>query len=144
MPGGISRAAFCYSQAMHTYKTVAEFLADQNEEKRAQVNALREIILDSAPSLSENIKWNAPNYVFNKEDRITFNVMNKEGAVKLILHMGASKKEDKKATPVLNDESKLIAWNSNIRGTLTFTNLADIKNNQEQLGNIVKRWLALT
>lgn len=128
---------------MHTYKTVVEFSEDQNEDKRAQVDALRKIILDSEPSLTENIKWNAPNYVFNGEDRITFNVMNREGTVKLILHMGASKKEDKKAKPILDDNSGLIAWNSNIRGTLTFANIDDVNAQQEKLVTILKKWLAL-
>lgn len=134
---------FCYSQVMHTYKTVDEFLDDQNEDKRAQIQALRKIILGSEPSLAENIKWNAPNYVFNSEDRITFNTMNKEGTVKLILHMGASKKEDKKAKPAMNDDSGLIAWNSNIRGTITFANLSDIHAKQEKIAHIVKKWFTL-
>lgn len=128
---------------MHTYKTVIEFLEDQTDDKRAQVEALREIILDSEPSLTENIKWNAPNYVFNDEDRMTFNVVNKEGTVKLILHMGASKKEDKKAKPILDDTSGLIAWNSNIRGTLTFADIADIRSQRRDLVVIIQKWLAL-
>lgn len=129
---------------MHAYKTVAEFLEDQTDDKRAQVEALREIILDSEPSLTENIKWNAPNYVFDGEDRITFNVVNKEGTVKLIIHMGASKKEDKKAKPVLDDDSGLITWNSNIRGTLTFANIDDVPARREDLAIILQKWLALS
>lgn len=129
---------------MHTYKTVDEFLDDQNEDKRAQIHALRKIILASEPSLTENIKWNAPNYVFGGEDRITFNTVNKEGSVKLILHMGASKKEDKKSEPIMNDDSGLIIWNSNIRGTLTFTDINDINTQQNKVGAIVEKWLTLS
>lgn len=129
---------------MHTYKTVDEFLGDQSEDKRAQIQALRKIVLSSEPSLTENIKWNAPNYVFNGEDRITFNTMNKEGTVKLILHMGASKEEDKKAKPTMTDDSGLVAWNSNIRGTLTFADIHEVHDQQEQVATIVVKWLALT
>lgn len=129
---------------MHTYKTVDEFLDDQTEDKRAQIHALRKIILASEPSLAENIKWNAPNYVFGGEDRITFNTANKEGSVKLILHIGASKKEDKKSEPIMNDNSGLITWNSNIRGTLTFTTIADVNAQQAKVAAIVKQWLALS
>lgn len=129
---------------MNKFKTVTEFLKDQDEDKRVLVNSLRKIILDSEPLLTENIKWNAPNYVFNGEDRITFNLMNKEGTVKIILHMGANKKEDKKSKPILEDNSSLIEWNSNIRGTLTFTSVRSINAQQEKLATIVKRWLALT
>lgn len=128
---------------MHTYKTVDEFLDDQSKDKRAQILALREIILGSEPSLTENIKWNAPNYIFDGEDRVTFNVVNKEGVIKLILHMGASKKEDKKSAPIMNDDSGLISWNSNIRGTLTFTDIDDIHAQQNKVGSIVEKWLDL-
>lgn len=106
-------------------------------------NALRKVILDSEPSLTENIKWNAPNYAFNGEDRVTFNVMNKEGTVKLILHMGASKQENKKAQPIIHDDSGLITWNSNIRGTLTFANIDDIHAQQQRIATIVQNWIAL-
>ncbi len=128
---------------MKKYTTVAELLSDLDKEKRAQVNELRKIILDTEPSLVENIKWNSPNFVFKGEDRLTINLLNKEQKVKLILHMGATKKENKKAKPVLKDESGLISWNSDIRGNIVFDNLADIKANKVALSSIIVRWLAV-
>lgn len=94
------------------------------------------------PTLQEHIKWNAPSYVINGEDRITFNLMNKEGLVKLVFHMGATRKEDKKAEPVMNDKSGLIEGNSNIRGMLIFQDLQDIQAKREEISKIVKQWLA--
>ena len=128
---------------MQKYKTVEEFLGSLDEHKRSQIQALREAILTTNPKLSEHIKWNAPSYVMNDEDRITFNTMNKQNVVKLVLHMGATRKEDKKADPIMEDENKLIEWNSNIRGTITFENIDDVQAKLPIVAQITKAWLAL-
>lgn len=64
---------------MQKYKTIDEFLSDLDAAKRQQVDILRELILKAEPKLEEHIKWNAPSYVLDGEDRITFNLMNKQG-----------------------------------------------------------------
>ena len=53
---------------MKKYKTVDEYLADQTLEKLEQINFIRQLILRIEPSLTENLKWNAPNYSFRDED----------------------------------------------------------------------------
>jgi hypothetical protein len=129
---------------MQKYKSVEECLADLSEDKRIQVNMLRELIQKSEPGLEEHIKWNAPSYIYDGEDRITFNLMNKQGVVKLILHMGATRKENKQGTPVMLDESGLIEWSSDIRGMITFTSIEDINSNLTSLSKIIKQWLAVS
>ncbi len=62
---------------------------------------LRDIIGSLDADLTEHVKWNAPSYVFDGEDRITMNLRNKQGLVKLVLHMGATRPEDRKGAPVL-------------------------------------------
>lgn len=128
---------------MNTYTDVPEFLADLDDDVKAQVEVLRDVIKRVHPGLSEHIKWNAPSYVLDGEDRITLNLHNKDGLVKLILHMGATRKEDKKGAPVLADASGLVAWQSDIRGILTFADLDDVRAKQTAVADIVARWLAL-
>lgn len=128
---------------MQKYKTVEEFLSDLDADKRAQVDALRELILQAEPKLEEHIKWNAPSYVHGGEDRITFNLLNKQGMVKLVLHMGATRKENKNGAALMKDESGLIEWSSDIRGMLTFSSLDDIHSKKEMLIVIFKNWLAI-
>ena len=127
---------------MNKFKTVDEFLNGLDEDRRSQVLKLREYILDVEPSLTEHIKWNAPSYVKEDEDRMTFNTMNKESIVKLVFHMGATKKEDKNGQPVL-DDAHLIEWVSNIRGYMTFTTLDEIIANKREIKRTVQEWLAL-
>src|SRR5262245_61410000 len=108
---------------MQKYKTLEEFFDDLNKDKRLQIDTLRNLILETEPRLEEHLKWNAPSYVFNGEDRITFNLMNKQGVVKLVLHMGVTRKENRNGSPVMNDASGLIEWSSDIRGTITFSDI---------------------
>lgn len=134
---------FCYYRYMQKYKTVEAFLSDLSDDKRPQVDTLRDIIIDAEPQLEEHIKWNAPSYVLDGEDRITFNLMNKQGVVKLVLHMGATRKENKKGSPIMRDDSGLIEWNSDIRGMITFTSIDDINSDKNVLKMIVKDWLSI-
>lgn len=125
------------------YKSVSEFLVDLPPDKRKVVELLRQYIVQAEPTLIENVKWNAPNYAFEGTDRITFNLRNKEHVVQIIIHKGAIEKEDKKATPILEDPSGLIQWNSNIRGTLSFRTLQDVDKHSQELKQIIKNWLSL-
>jgi hypothetical protein len=49
-----------------------------------------------AADLTEHIKWNAPSYVLDGEDRITLNLLNKQGLAKLVLHMVATRPENRR------------------------------------------------
>lgn len=88
---------------MIKFKTVEEFSDSLDAGKLAQFKKIRSYILEADSNLKEHIKWNAPSYVLGGEDRITFNLMNKQNLVKLVLHMGATRKEDKTAQPIMND-----------------------------------------
>lgn len=128
---------------MKKYKTLEEFFEDQSGDKLKQIMLVRELIFGAEPSLQETLKWNAPNYTHNAEDRVTFNVMNKQEIVKVIIHMGASKKEDKSGKPILDDVSGMVAWNSDIRGTISFESFEDIQTKSGQFKKIVADWVAL-
>lgn len=128
---------------MSTFTTVTEFMRNLDVDQKEQIQLLRKMIIETEPNLTEHIKWNSPSYVLNGEDRITFNV-RKGYPVMIILHKGATEIENKKGHPVFNDISGLIEWKSDIRGTISFANLNDIKDKQEQLTHILKQWLAIS
>ena len=119
-------------------------MSDQTADKLQEINKLRELILHTEPRLVENLKWNAPNYVYNDEDRITFNLMNKQNVVKIIIHMGATRKENKKASPVLGNGQGLVEWNSDIRGTIRFNGMSDISLKKEPFQTLISDWLAVS
>jgi hypothetical protein len=126
---------------MKKYHSVQDFIDDLSQEDHQIFTLVRSYIFEAAPSLTENLKWNAPNYVHNGQDRITFNIMNKNKTLRVILHKGAKEAEDKTAKPIMDDPDHLIRWNSNIRGTLEFTTLADVQKNHQKLVALFRRWL---
>lgn len=125
---------------MNTYKTVDEFLAGLDPERRALVRTLRDYVLHADTRVGEHIKWNAPSYTLDGEDRITFNTINKENAVKLVFHMGARRKEDKSAKPLMNN-ARVIRWVSDIRGYASFQTLEEVVANEGALEHDIKHWL---
>lgn len=126
---------------MKKYENILDFLNDLDEDKRKQVDCLRQLIMETIP-VTEHIKWNAPSYVYSGEDRITFNLHGED--IKILIHMGASKKEDKKAKPVLDDKTGIVRWNSNIRGTVSFTSMNDILIMRLDFINLLKQWVAVS
>ena len=128
---------------MKKYKSTTEFIDDLSPEQKEIFTLVRLYILEANSTLIENIKWNAPNYNYEGVDRITFNIMNKNRNIRVILHKGAKETEDKKAKPIMQDDTNLISWNSNIRGTLEFTDSKKIQEQHQSLVQIFKNWLTL-
>ena len=127
---------------MIKYLTVNAFLTDLSDERKQQVSLLREIIISTNPQLTEHIKWNSPSYVLNGEDRITFNIHYPDKTM-ILLHMGATRKEDKKGTPIMNDTTGLIKWNSDIRGTLSFNTTSEIEHHRAEIVQLLNSWLQI-
>ncbi len=128
---------------MVKHTTISEFLDSLEDNQRTQVEFVRKIILNAEPELAENIKWNALNYVYKQHDRLTFTILNKEKKVALVLHKGTQEKEDKKAKPIMNEESGMVKWLSNIRGIIIFDDLEEITQNAPKLKEILIQWLRL-
>lgn len=55
-------------------KDVTTFLDDLNHPFRNEIELLRLTILGAADTLTENIKWNGPNYSIGEGDRITMRI----------------------------------------------------------------------
>jgi hypothetical protein len=123
--------------------SVADLVGALDDQTREQVQLLRDIIGSLDAELSEHVKWNAPSYVLDGEDRITMNLRNKEGVVKLVLHMGATRPEDKKGAPVLTDDEGLVEWASDIRGLITFADADDIRAKEPGVRRVLTGWLAI-
>ena len=125
---------------MGKYTTVDEFIDGLVKAQKDQVIKLRTIIKNAHPELTEHIKWNSPSYMLDGEDRITFSVRPGHPAA-IVLHMGATRPEDKNAKPVLNDPFGLITWKSDTRGVIVFNNIDDIEAKRHQFVSIIGRWL---
>lgn len=118
---------------------VTSFLDNLNHPLRNEIERIRQIILISNPKLSENIKWNAPNYSYDGEDRITMRIQPPK-QIQIIFHRGAKVLEQPK-NRLINDESKLLVWKTNDRAVATFRNMQEITSNESNFTGIVKEWI---
>ncbi len=118
---------------------VTSFLLAQNHPLINEIELLREIILSCDKSISENIKWNGPNYVYSGEDRVTMKI-NPPKNIQLILHRGAKKLEQPK-DKLIQDDSGLLLWKENDRAVITFKTTNEIQANAPALKKIIKAWI---
>jgi len=123
-------------------KEVSEFLDNLNHPFRKEIEALREIILNSHRDIKENIKWNGPNYTLNGQDRITIKV-NPTKSFHLILHTGA-KVQQQPAKKILENDYGILIWRSNDRAIADFKKAGDFNKVSVQISEIVKNWLEKT
>ncbi len=124
-------------------KTHQEFLTNFDDDRRPLVEAMLDAIKEECPKLTETIKWNAPTYCYDGNDRFTI-MLHKKDRVGLILHTGAKPKEDKKAPHIYIDDTDLLEWNSNIRATISFYHLSDFLSKRNLFKKAVKRWIEET
>jgi uncharacterized protein YdhG (YjbR/CyaY superfamily) len=124
-------------------KTHQDFMAQFDDERKPLIEALLKAVKEECPILTETIKWNAPTFCYESKDRMTV-MLHKKGQVGLILHTGARPKEDKKAPHLYTDDTRLLEWNSNIRATIAFFDLADFVSKRNLFKKAVKRWIEET
>jgi hypothetical protein len=120
-------------------KEVTKFLDEQNHPFRKEIEALRTIILEANDKITENVKWNGPNYGVNSEDRITMRIQPPT-KIQLIFHKGAKKQEQPKMH-LISYTGKLLLWKENDRAIATFQCMADIENSKSELSSIIKEWI---
>lgn len=118
---------------------VTKFLNELNHPLRTEIEALRLIILNSINGLTENIKWNGPNYYFEEQDRITMKIQPPK-QILLIFHRGAKKIIQPK-DKLIDDKSGLLIWKENDRAIVEFKNLDEIKKAESNLEKIINNWI---
>ncbi len=117
---------------------VTIFLDNLNHPRRSEIEILRKIILNSNKNIFENIKWNAPNYVFENEDRITMRILPLKHC-QLIFHCGAKVKAQPNEK-LISYPLSFIIWKENNRAVASFKNQDEIMKNEIDLNKFVKDW----
>lgn len=120
-------------------QSVTQFLDAQNHPLRKEIELLRSAILSANKEVTENIKWNGPNYFFHNEDRITMRIQPTK-QIQLIFHRGAKVKEQPK-DKLIKEDFGLLAWKENDRAVATFKNRQEIESRVSDLVKVVIEWL---
>ena len=125
---------------MAAHATVGTFLDQLEPTDRELVETLLTVVRSVDPGLTEHIKWNSPSYVFQGEDRFT--VSARPGRpVRLVLHAGATTREDRAGAPRFSDTTGLLEWHSDIRASIVFRTPADVTACRDDLRSVLARWL---
>jgi len=121
---------------------VSLFLDNLNHPFRKEIEQLRLYILLADSRLTENIKWNSPNYSFGNDDRITMRIQP-PGKIQLIFHRGV-KAQVQPYDRLINDDSGLLIWKENDRAVATFKSMTDIENYKPAITKIINDWIDVT
>jgi hypothetical protein len=112
---------------------VDAYMRDVDHPFKAEMQAVREIILGASPKISERIKWNAPSFYYG-EDLGAFNPRATEYAHLILLFPGGQG---------MDDSSGLLEGNHKDRREVKFHSLDDVKAKKRALEKLVKGWVAL-
>ena len=92
--------------AADTTEAVDAFMMSLDHPFKAEMEAVRRVILGVDPSIAEGIKWSAPSFR-TVEYFATFHLREKVG-FSVILHLGAKARDG--ARPVIPDPTGLLRW----------------------------------
>lgn len=120
---------------------VDDFLAMLDHPRRAEIEALRALILDADPRVREAVKWNAPSFLV-AEHFATFR-LRPAATVQVVLHTGARARPEPLA-PRIDDPAGLLAWASPDRCVATFRDAADVEAKRDAFLHVVRQWIAQT
>lgn len=120
---------------------VDQFMEALDHPFKAEVEEVRTAILASNPRITEHIKWKAPSFGYDGQDRVTFR-LHPPTALQLIFHRGAKVKEIGDFT--FSDESGLMRWVTADRAVVTLDDTNEVQARLDDLVSLVNRWLDAT
>lgn len=118
--------------------TLDAYLAALDAPTRTLMDALRRQVLAADPRLHEEIKWNAPSYGLDGQDRVTLGVERK-GGLRLVLHRGAATQNVDGFR--FDDPDGLARWPAPDRGVVLVKDEAALADIAVQLTALIQRWI---
>jgi hypothetical protein len=135
----VSKASNTKSTKRSVSESVETFLASLDHPFKQEILALRQIILDAAPSIAEGIKWNTLSFR-TSEYFATFHLRAKDG-VQVILHLGAKVRENPTSAVAIADPESLLEWIAKDRASAKFRDLKDIDARRSSFAHIIRQWI---
>jgi hypothetical protein len=120
---------------------VESFRAVLDPDVLQTVDAVRSLVRQSHPGLTERIKWNAPSFALGDEDRITLG-LERNGGIRVVLHRGVKKQAVEGFS--FNDPAGLAKWPASDRGVVIFQSKTDVAMRASAFTDLCSRWLEAT
>ncbi len=124
--------------ASQTDPEVAQFIQTLDHPWKADVEALRQLILKVSPTIREGIKWKSPSFR-TTEYFATMNLRNV--GLMLILHTGAKINQNSVQGMAIEDAAGLLKWLGRDRASVTFAGGKDLKSKQAALIKLLAEWI---
>ncbi|MEH3076903.1 MAG: DUF1801 domain-containing protein [Quadrisphaera sp.] len=122
-----------------TDNAVDHYLRDLEHPCKPAILNLRAAVLAADPGISETVKWNAPNFRFGGEDRVTMRLAPR-GAFQLVLHRGGKVRSDAEEF-AFEDPTGLVRWAAPDRGVIDLAGDGVLDDHLEHVIALVLRWV---
>lgn len=117
---------------------VDAFIAGLKHPRKAEIEAVRAVILSVSPAISEEIKWNSPGFR-TTESFATVN-LRATGGLQFVFHLGAKVRRDLPEIKIA-DPAGLMKWLAKDRALVTVGAGPEFVANQAALQRIVRAWI---
>ncbi len=116
---------------MNRNPEVDAYLKKKGHPLTAEINRVREIILDSHPDITETIKWSSPTFIY--KGNLASYFMNAKKHVSLMFHKGAT----------IADDSGILQGDAKEGRTAKFGSMQEIEDRKKDLEAVVLEWVRM-
>ncbi len=120
--------------------SVEEYISSLDHPLKEGVILLCQAIRNACPELTEQIKWNAPSFGRDFDDRITLGV--RPALLQVVFHRGVNSPDP--AGFSFYDDSGLIKWAAPDRGIIAFRSVEEVKISLSAVAKISHEWVEAT
>lgn len=112
---------------------VNDLMAKLEHPLKAEIQAVRDIILKANKKLAERVKWNAPSFYYKKDMAAFHTRATKYVHLVFVFHNGA----------MIHDSDGLLEGDYKDRRMAYFKDMADVKAKKKALERVVNEWVKL-
>lgn len=118
---------------MNGTEKVNELMAQLQHPLKAEIEAVRAIILKANNKIAERVKWNAPSFYFNKDMAAFHTRATQHVHLVFVFHDGA----------MIRESDGLLEGDYKDRRMAYFKDMADVKAKKKALEKVVNEWVKL-
>lgn len=117
---------------MNDTEKVNELMQRLQHPLKAEIEAVRSIILQASSKMAERVKWNAPSFYYKKDMAAFHTRATRHVHLVFVFHNGA-----------MIHDSNLLEGDYKDRRMAYFKDMADVKAKKKELERVVKAWVEL-
>ena len=138
MPGA-KRKPLAHNTTADTSEAVDKFMSTLEHPFKAEIEAVRQLMLGVDASIAEGIKWNAPSFR-TSEYFATTNLRTKAG-IGVILHLGAKIRALPAGGVTIDDPTKLLKWLGKDRAMVEFGGSQELRDKAAAFQSVLRQWI---